>query len=277
MRRLIDDASVPDGARQLLESTPPPRGPRPDEIRRLVDQLPKTAAASGLAGSTGSLVATNAGTLGIVAAAVALGASLFAAQESRPPNLPAEEPRSAAPRGPQVVRTAPEEPLLGAPPRAPRARPSPATPSSTKVQKRRANSRSRPVQAPPVAVGGASPTVPSRTPTIPRRPKEKLSKRTLRATRVQAPRSKRPNEIVLIDRARIALEDNPQNALRDLQQHLKHYPTGLLADERDYLMVKAAMSLRQAEQARDARARLSQRSPESAYLDQIEERWPSAR
>lgn len=146
---------------------------------------------------------------------------------------------------------------------ASRARPaaSPAPPAT----KPAAAPREREAVAPPNPSGEPPTAVPAiQTRPTPRR----AAPRRQAATKALAPPAPQ-DELRLLERARAALERDPQRALRWTQQHAERYPTGIFAEEREVLAIEAELKqgLRSAAIAR-ARA-FVEHYPRSAHSRRV--------
>lgn len=75
----------------------------------------------------------------------------------------------------------------------------------------------------------------------------------------------RPSEISLIAGARNSLESAPQKALSLLSEHAKLYPSGVLAEEREVLRIRALKSLGREKDAKAQQQKFHQEHPESVH------------
>jgi hypothetical protein len=121
------------------------------------------------------------------------------------------------------------------------ARPEPTRPPAHEVQVREA--------APVPSITAPTPFRPEVEPLVAPPPSEPVRKRAARTERVEAPV---PDELTLIREAQ-ALRTAPSQALGVLAQHRKHYPDGVLAQEREVLAVEALLGAGRRKEA-DARA-----------------------
>lgn len=246
MKRLLDDPSLEADVRRLLNSATEPRGPRPAELARMKSGLP-----SGGGGGGGGGLKLGLGAAGAGAAAMLL---VLAPRLGDEPTLP-----------PTVSPSSPSRPLVAA------AKPTP-------------------VQAPPrqlildgcPGLGLCRPASPPTSPEAPKRLRRARRGRRMRAQPPEAPpvaarpepsameAVERPDELTLIERARATMGVEPEQALLALEQHLQHYPSGLLADERDFLAARVHAARGERAAVRGVQERLRARNPSSSYLSMIE-------
>jgi hypothetical protein len=76
-----------------------------------------------------------------------------------------------------------------------------------------------------------------------------------------------PGELELIQEAQAAAE--PARALAVLRTHERHYPGGMLAQERDVLVIRALLALDRRADAEARAARMAERYPGSAHLRRV--------
>ena len=266
MKRLLDDGALNDEARRLLDSAPRPRGPRSDELEALADTLAATGASAGngawLGGKFGGVYTVVGATVAPFAIFGAISLSGSTSEEST-----VEAPKIAVRStevGPEPVAPATggvRRPAVPGARRNSTASTSPTSPTGDRTR-------------PPPVVEIASNESPSTAPIgkAMATKAERPASRRRNARKVNASPPKRPpGEVQLIDRARVAFSDRPRDALSALALHARHYPNGVLADERDFLQVRAALSLQDIERALRARERLVRRAPKSPYLTRIDD------
>jgi hypothetical protein len=99
---------------------------------------------------------------------------------------------------------------------------------------------------------------------VPRRAPHRA--RTLRATAETTP----ADEAALLLAARRARRDDPDAALRALDEHSARFANGPLAEEREMLAIDLLVSTGRLEQARARASALVERWPESVYRDRAE-------
>lgn len=96
-------------------------------------------------------------------------------------------------------------------------------------------------------------------------PPESSSKEARVAPAPARSEMKKPSETSLIAGARNSLEASPDAALRLLSQHAKIYPSGILAEEREVLRIRALKSLGRAKDAQLQQQKFRKEHPESAH------------
>ena len=84
-------------------------------------------------------------------------------------------------------------------------------------------------------------------------------------------RSAPPTEGQLLSRAKRALPQNPNVAVQLLQQHARLYPDGMLAQEREVLLIEARAQLGKHEEAQRSAREFLQDHPDTAYGNKIRE------
>ncbi|WP_437513248.1 tetratricopeptide repeat protein [Sorangium sp. So ce1099] len=237
-RRWIQDGGgAPQGARELLLAASRPRPMTSAELARTAARVAPLGKAAG-AGTTlpmwvkGLFVAVGLG-LG--------GAGLYATLDG--------DPGGAASTAPPVLTDLPLEQLL---------------------------SRSRggvPVAAPAQVAPApeAAPDVEAPRPAAPPARRE-----APRNTRPAAPAPAAPidsdallRESNLIDRARAAATQNPEAALAAVGEHQREFPAGRLAEEREYVAIRALMRLGRVDEARARADAFLARYPSTSYADRV--------
>lgn len=83
--------------------------------------------------------------------------------------------------------------------------------------------------------------------------------------REAAAMSPKPTEISLISGARSSLESAPQRALSLLSEHAKIYPTGVLAEEREVLRIRALKNLGRDKDAQAEEQKFHKEHPDSVH------------
>jgi hypothetical protein len=78
------------------------------------------------------------------------------------------------------------------------------------------------------------------------------------------------NEAKLLDEARAALASNPERALALAREHRTRYPSGLLAQEREVIIIEALSRLGRSAEAREHSDDFARRYPGSAHQRKIE-------
>jgi hypothetical protein len=92
-----------------------------------------------------------------------------------------------------------------------------------------------------------------------------------------AQRSNPADELLILDQAQHALQSDPQRALADTQRHLRLFPDGQYAQEREVIAIDALLDLQRFAPAhRRARAFL-QRFPTSSYRTRVSAQLQRAR
>ncbi|HNS98349.1 MAG TPA: hypothetical protein PKL73_15465 [Polyangiaceae bacterium] len=84
------------------------------------------------------------------------------------------------------------------------------------------------------------------------------------------PASAVPSELDLIQQAQRALHSHPQRTLSLCREHARRYPHGMLAQEREVLMVEALQRLGHDEEAKDRSRAFLKDNPDSAHRKKIE-------
>ncbi len=80
----------------------------------------------------------------------------------------------------------------------------------------------------------------------------------------------RPPETLLLERARAALPGNPRAAIRFVQEHQRHYPRGVLREEREVIAIEAMVRSGRRDGAALRAERFMRRYPSSVHRRQIE-------
>ncbi|WP_437758624.1 tetratricopeptide repeat protein [Sorangium sp. So ce1389] len=237
-RWIQDGGGAPQGARELLLAAARPRPMTSAELSRTAARVAPLGTAAG-AGTTlpmwvkGLFVAVGLG-LG--------GAGLHATLDGGPGG-------AASTEAPLVLTDLPLEQLL---------------------------SRSRggvPVAAPAQVAPApeAAPVVEAPRPAAPTARRD-----APRNTRPAAPAPAAPidsdellRESNLIDRARAAATQNPDAALSAVAEHQREFPAGRLAEEREYVAIRALMRLGRVDEARARADAFLARYPSTSYADRV--------
>jgi hypothetical protein len=77
-------------------------------------------------------------------------------------------------------------------------------------------------------------------------------------------------EIDLLRRAQQALPARPQEALAAAEEHQRHFPGGVLAQEREVIVVSALVALGRRDEARSRARRFAETYPRSAHRAGVE-------
>ncbi len=88
--------------------------------------------------------------------------------------------------------------------------------------------------------------------------------------------SSQPSETALLDEARRVMSDHPGRALALLRRHRQLYPDGMLAQEREVLMVDALTRLGRSTEAQQQADQFRSAHPGSVYGDRVEKTVQSA-
>jgi hypothetical protein len=141
------------------------------------------------------------------------------------------------------------------------ARPEPTRPPVHEVQVREAE--------PVPSVTAPAPTRPEVEPLVAPAPSEPVRKRAARIERA-APteRAEAPDELALIREAQ-ALRAQPSQALGVLAQHRKHYPDGVLAQEREVLAVEALLGAGRRKEAAARASAFIKAHPSSVHVARL--------
>ncbi|MGK3981603.1 hypothetical protein WME99_01100 [Sorangium sp. So ce136] len=128
-----------------------------------------------------------------------------------------------------------------------------------------------PAQAAPAPLFGAAPEVEAPRPVAPPARRDPP-----RSTRPAAPAPAAPvdsdellRESNLIDRARAAATQNPEAALSAVGEHQREFPAGRLAEEREYVAIRALMRLGRVDEARARADAFLARYPSTSYADRV--------
>ncbi|WP_437877938.1 hypothetical protein [Sorangium sp. So ce513] len=235
-RWIQDGGDAPQGARELLLAASRPRPMTSAEFARTAARVAPLGTASAGAGATlpmwvkGLFVAVGVG-LG--------GAGLYLALDDG-------QRAGAAAATPQRLTDLPLEELLS---RRGSAAPAPA-----------------PTIAAPEAAPAPEPAVAAPA------PRRELPKNT----RPAAPAPAAPidsdellRESRLIDRARAAATQDPGAALAAVQEHQREFPAGRLAEEREYVAIRALVRLGRVDEARARADAFLARYPSTSYADRV--------
>ncbi|WP_437959557.1 hypothetical protein WME76_07795 [Sorangium sp. So ce119] len=236
-RWILDSGSAPDGARELLLAASRPRPMTSAEFARTAARVAPLGTASAGAGATlpmwvkGIFVAVG---LGIG------GAGLYLALD--------DGQRAGAPATAAQLADLPLEELVS---RRGRGLPAPAPAPA-------------PEAAPP-------PEAPRPAASVPRR---ELPKNTRPAAPAPAEAAaidgdELLRESNLIDRARAAAAQDPDAALAAVSEHQREFPAGRLAEEREYVAIRALMRLGRVDEARARAGSFLARYPSTSYADRV--------
>lgn len=247
--RWKDGGGGPEGAKDLLRTAPVPRPMTAAERARTAARLSKIAAtggsgaggaATGAAWGKGLALAAGAGAIGLLARALLPAADVPAPA----PNVPVETASDPAPP--------PSEPVPAGAPGGFTALSPPAAATSSSGEPR------DPVGAPRAAVTsavgprrGAAPSPASRP-----RPRETVNPLL--------------EEAESLERARVKLASDPATSLALLLAHVRRFPAGQLAAERDYLTIDALVRLGRRDEARAQARAFLLHHPASPYAKELE-------
>jgi TolA-binding protein len=101
-------------------------------------------------------------------------------------------------------------------------------------------------------------------------PSDAVGRPDIRGNQVQPALGTEQEELRQLEAAQRALNEDPARALALMQRHTKAYPRSWLAEERDALLFRTYLALRDAAHAHAALAQFKQRYPESPQLRQLE-------
>ncbi|WP_437579703.1 hypothetical protein [Sorangium sp. So ce887] len=135
------------------------------------------------------------------------------------------------------------------------------------------------------ARGGAPAAAPAPAPEAPP-PAPEAPPPAAAAARREAPRNTRPaapapeaivavdnddlvRESNLVDKSRAALAQDPEAALAALDRHQTDFPKGRLAEEREFIAIRALMRLGRADEARARAAAFVARYPSSSFTEPV--------
>ncbi|WP_437930242.1 hypothetical protein WMF37_13750 [Sorangium sp. So ce291] len=233
-RWIQDSGGAPQGARELLLAASRPRPMTSAELARTAARV----APLGTAASAGTTLPMWVKGLFIAVGLGLGGAGLYATLDGGPGG-------AASTAAPLVLTDLPLEQLL---------------------------SRSHggvPVAAP--AQAAPAPEVEAPRPAAPPARRE-----APRNTRPAAPAPAAPvdsdellRESNLIDRARAAATQNPEAALSAVGEHQREFPAGRLAEEREYVAIRALMRLGRVDEARARADAFLARYPSTSYADRV--------
>ncbi|WP_437977736.1 hypothetical protein WMF11_13195 [Sorangium sp. So ce295] len=233
-----EGGGAPPGARELLRAAAPIRPMTSAELARTAARVAPLETAAGAAAGAGATMPAWIKGIFLVAGIGAGGAGLHA--------VLGEAPSAAAPIAPPPVLTAlPLERLLS-------------------------RAEGRATAGSPAADAPAA-DAPRPTPS---------------ALRREAPRSLRPaapapeataaadgddlvRESNLVDASRAALAQDPEAALAALERHQAEFPKGRLAEEREFIAIRALVRLGRADEARARAAAFFARYPSSSFADPL--------
>ncbi|WP_437290216.1 hypothetical protein [Sorangium sp. So ce406] len=235
-RWILDSGSAPEGARELLLAASRPRPMTSAEFARTAARVAPLGTASAGAGATlpmwvkGIFVAVG---LGIG------GAGLYLALD--------DGQRAGAPATAAQLADLPLEELLSRP------------------------SRGLSAPAPAKADPAPAPEAPRPAASVPRRelPKNTRPAAPAPAEAAAIDSDELLRESNLIDRARAAAAQDPDAALAAVSEHQREFPAGRLAEEREYVAIRALMRLGRVDEARARAASFLARYPSTSYADRV--------
>lgn len=128
---------------------------------------------------------------------------------------------------------------------------------------------SPPVDRAPPAKGSADAPNPTAaapsTPSIPFRPSKPAPASSSGTTPIDS-----PNELELLDAAHAALAVDPSLALKLAARHASDFPSGVLVEEREVIIIQALLSLRRHSDAARRADAFRRRFPSSAFLPRLD-------
>ncbi|WP_437783832.1 hypothetical protein [Sorangium sp. So ce1097] len=234
-RWIQDGEGAPQGARELLLAASRPQPMTSAEFARTAARVAPLGTASAGAGATlpmwvkGLFVAVGVG-LG--------GAGLYLA-------LDGGQRAGAAAATPQRLADLPLEELLS----------------------RRGAAAPAPAIAAPEAAPAPEPARPAAS--VPRRELPKNTRPAAPAPAAPLDSDELLRESKLIDQARAAATQDPGAALAAVQEHQREFPAGRLAEEREYVAIRALMRLGRVGEARARADAFLARYPSTAYADRV--------
>lgn len=265
------EGDAPDGIGDLLREA---RGDVPDPSRAAQVAARAQAAHAGAgAGALSPLQLVLGGAA--LTAAVVVGA-IWVTEPGHP------TPSASAPPAPRARADVPgasrEVGDDTASPAVPAEAPSPPRPREAIVSPEPAPSGAI---EPPDDIGATAPP-PSRADAVETPPAGALSQRRAAGASPAARRAEPPagrsvgesepqlDESALLDRARAQLASDPAAALAATARHARHFPRGLLVEEREVIAVDALMRLGRSETARARARRFTLAHPRSVYRARVE-------
>lgn len=238
--RLVSSDDVPASLRDALRDAGAD-GPSPGEVRAITAGLgaalgPGAGGPSGAASVGGGV---GAGKLAAIVGAAALiaGGLVWSAKTTSPPVPPPESMEVSAPASPTPKATETAEATPLPPPVQPEAEQNEAPPEESVI--------SAPVSPPQRATHG----------------EDKAKAPPPAASNTVA----KPSEAALLDAARRALTQDPKRTLAYAEQHRSLYPRGMLAQEREVLVVEALRRLGRYDDAKKRDEDFRSRYPSSMH------------
>lgn len=242
--RWKDDPQAPLGARDLLEHAKP-TAPMPPEAHALVAEKLLASTAATAPAAAASVVGVSAPVAAVVVAVAAVGGVVWTSRTPAPPPPAVRAPPSAESARPSEPTLAP----VAAPVEGQSVEPSP-TPEAASAPE----SEDRPV--------------PPRV----KRPRKRKPRPTPEVKGGVAPAGPRQDlvaEAALLEGARREAGRDPRRALKALDQHLRRYPEGALAAEREVLAIEVLGRLGRNEAQRRRAERFLVRFAHSPYIDRV--------
>jgi hypothetical protein len=297
LKRLRDQEELPDALRDALRSLEQ-KGPNADTVARVqrsLEALPATAGSAALGVGWGK--ALGFGGL----ATLAVTTWVFVSRQQPQPNTPARPDAALVAPAPAAVPAVP--PPASAPARASErerpaaSAPAQVTPSRTRsVEPSRARAPERGARAeasanpgaatapaahdmaPPRAITGPAPSATSEA-TASRQETASTSPAAARPAEAQASQQLAPeapplpepeDEASLLYRAKRIARTDPAAALRMLEAHAQHFPSGAFVEEREVLAIELHARLGHAAEAKRRAERFLARFPHSVYRSAVE-------
>ncbi|WP_433935512.1 hypothetical protein AB3662_12345 [Sorangium cellulosum] len=132
-------------------------------------------------------------------------------------------------------------------------------------------SAAAPAKAEPAPEPGPPPEAPRPAASVPRRelPKNTRPAAPAPAEAAAIDSDELLRESNLIDRARAAAAQDPDAALAAVSEHQREFPGGRLAEEREYVAIRALMRLGRVDEARARAASFLARYPSTSYADRV--------
>lgn len=233
-----EGGGAPPGARELLRAAAPIRPMTSAELARTAARVAPLETAAGAAAGAGATMPAWIKGIFLAAGIGAGGAGLYAAL--------GEAPNAAAPIAPPPVLTdLPLEGLLS-----------------------RAGGR----------VPAGSPAAEAPVAEAPRPAPSALRREAPRSPRPAAPAPEAAaaadgddlvRESNLVDASRAALAQDPEAALAALERHQAEFPKGRLAEEREFIAIRALVRLGRADEARARAAAFFARYPSSSFAEPL--------
>ncbi|WP_437319819.1 hypothetical protein [Sorangium sp. So ce385] len=233
----LEGGGAPLGARELLLAASRPRPMTSAELARTAARVAPLATSAGAGATVPMWIKGIFLAVGLGAGGAGLYAALDDGRSAAAPvapltDLPLEQLFSSARGGlPAAAPPAPE------PAPAPAAEPAPE-PAPAPVARREAPRNTRPAAPAPDAIAAED--------------NDDLVR-----------------ESNLVDKSRAALAQDPAAALAALAQHEADFPKGRLAEEREFIAIRALMRLGRADEARARAAVFMARYPSSSFAEPV--------